>query len=194
MGSFGSEGVKRYPIRIGVISDTHGQLREGAIDALDGSELIIHAGDIGGREIIDSLNQVAPVIAVRGNTDRDSWAASLPETAVVDAGQALIYVLHDIHALDLDPAAAGFRIVVSGHSHKPSRSEHDGVLYLNPGSAGPCRFQLPVTLARIDLNEEPWKIDFVDLRNALKDEGTAGLERRRGSLAKLGAHRRREKS
>jgi len=90
-------------------------------------------------------------------------------------------VLHDIHALDLDPVAAGFRIVVSGHSHKPSCSERKGVLYLNPGSAGPRRFQLPVTLARINLNEEPWKIDFVDLRNALKDEGVAGSERRRGA-------------
>lgn len=158
--------VEGFPKRIGVISDTHGRLRDEAIEALAGSDLIIHAGDIGGREIIDSLKQIAPVMAVRGNTDRDGWAALLPETAVVDAGSVLIYVLHDLRALDLNPAAAGFRIVVSGHSHKPSRSEQRGVLYLNPGSAGPRRFQLPVTLARLDLNQEPWKIDFVNLASA----------------------------
>lgn len=155
--------MEGFPKRIGLISDTHGRLGEEAMEALAGSELIIHAGDIGGRRIIDSLQRIAPVIAVRGNTDRDCWSASLPEATVVDAGSVLIYVLHDIHALDLDPAAAGFRIVVSGHSHKPSRSEQRGILYLNPGSAGPRRFQLPVTLARLDVHREPWKIDFVNL-------------------------------
>lgn len=157
--------------RIGVISDTHGLLREQALEALRGSELIIHGGDIGGREIIDSLGRIAPVVAVRGNTDRESWTAALPEKTVVEAYQALIYVLHDLHALDLNPAAAGFRVVVSGHSHKPSRSEREGVLYLNPGSAGPRRFDLPITLARIDLNQEPWKLDFIDLDGALRDKG-----------------------
>ncbi|HWF37746.1 MAG TPA: metallophosphoesterase family protein [Candidatus Acidoferrales bacterium] len=151
------------PSRIGVISDTHGLLRPEAVAGLRSSELIIHAGDVGGEDILDALSEIAPVIAVRGNTDRDVWSASLPESAVVEAHRALIYVLHDIHALDLNPAAAGFRIVISGHSHKVSRSEKEGVLYLNPGSAGPKRFSLPTTIASIDLNQEPWEIDFIDL-------------------------------
>lgn len=128
-----------------------------------GCELIIHAGDVGGPEIIAELEKMAPVVAVRGNTDHGAWASSLPESAVATAGDALIYVLHDVHALDLDPEAAGFRMVVSGHSHKPTRSERDGVIYLNPGSAGPRRFQLPITLARVDPTVSPWAIEFVDL-------------------------------
>ena len=155
--------MKTLPSRIGVISDTHGLLRPEALAALHGSEVIIHAGDVGGKEILDALSKIAPVVAVRGNTDRDGWSASLPETAVVEVNQALIYVLHDVHAIDLNPAAAGFRMVISGHSHKASRSEKDGVLYLNPGSAGPKRFSLPTTIASIDLNQEPWEIDFIDL-------------------------------
>jgi putative phosphoesterase len=155
--------MKTLPTRIGVISDTHGLLRPEALAALRGSELIIHGGDVGGKEILDALSEIAPVVAVRGNTDRDAWAASLPEAAVVEAHQALIYVLHDVHAIDLNPAAAGFRMVISGHSHKASRSEKNGVLYLNPGSAGPKRFSLPTTIASIDLNQEPWEIDFIDL-------------------------------
>jgi uncharacterized protein len=155
--------MKTLPKRIGVISDTHGLLRKEVIPALRGSELIVHAGDVGGREIIDALSEIAPVVAVRGNTDNDSWGASLRETEIVEAHGALIYVLHDIHAIDLNPAAAGFRIVVSGHSHKVSRTERDGVLYLNPGSAGPKRFSLPITLARIDLNREPWDIGVINL-------------------------------
>lgn len=155
--------MKKEPSNIGVISDTHGLLREQALDALRGSELVIHGGDIGGPAILDSLSQLAPVAAMRGNTDREQWANSLPETAVVESQGALIYVVHDIHALDLDAAAAGFHIVVSGHSHKPSRAERDGVLYLNPGSAGPKRFNLPITLLRIDLQHNPWKIDFIDV-------------------------------
>jgi len=125
--------------------------------------MIIHAGDIGGQEILDALQAVAPVIAVRGNTDHGQWADALPETAVAEAGAALIYVLHDVHALDLDPAAAGFRMVVSGHSHKPERTERSGVVYLNPGSAGPRRFQLPVTLARVEVRDADWGIEFIDL-------------------------------
>jgi putative phosphoesterase len=163
--------VRDLAKRIGVISDTHGLLRDEAVEALQGSELIIHGGDIGGREIIDSLSRIAPVVAVRGNTDSEPWASSLPETAVVEAGAVLIYVVHDIHALDIDLAAAEFRIVVSGHSHRASRSDRDGVLYLNPGSAGPKRFDLPITLARIELSQEPWKIDFVDLGRTSRDKG-----------------------
>jgi uncharacterized protein len=155
--------VSRTLTAIGLISDTHGLLREEALRALEGSDLIIHAGDVGKREIIDALKTLAPVFAVRGNVDTESWASVLPETEVIEAGPATIYVLHDVHALDLDPVAAGFQIIVSGHSHKPARTERDGVLYINPGSAGPRRFQLPVTLARLDLGQTPWKVDFIDL-------------------------------
>jgi putative phosphoesterase len=149
--------------KIGLISDTHGLLRDEAMRALEGSDLIIHAGDVGKPEIIDALKALAPVFAVRGNIDMESWAAALPETEVVKTGIATFYVLHDVHALDLDPVAAGFHIVVSGHSHKPARAEHGGVLYINPGSAGPRRFELPVTVARLDLDQKPWRVDFIDL-------------------------------
>src|SRR5713226_9247527 len=152
-------GVKR----IGLISDTHGLLRKEAVEALRGSELILHAGDVGKPEILEELRKIAVVVAVRGNVDTESWARALPETAVAEAGAALIYILHDVKALDLNPAAAGFRIVVSGHSHKYGKTERDGVLYINPGSAGPRRFQLPVTVARLNLGEEPWKLEFVEL-------------------------------
>jgi putative phosphoesterase len=148
---------------IGLISDTHGLLRPQALRALEGSDLIIHAGDVGDAEILETLKTLAPVFAVRGNVDTEPWALSLPETQVVEAGPATIYVLHDVHALDLDPVAAGFHIVVSGHSHKPSRTEHGGVLFLNPGSAGPRRFDLPVTVARLDVSHQPWSIAFIDL-------------------------------
>jgi putative phosphoesterase len=148
---------------IGLISDTHGLLRPEALRALGGSDLIIHAGDVGKPEILAALNLVAPVVAVRGNVDQDPWAAALPLTASTAARSTAIYVLHDLHQLDLDPAVSGFRVVVSGHSHKPSRAERDGVLYLNPGSAGPRRFKLPVTVARLDLRESPWKVEFIEL-------------------------------
>jgi uncharacterized protein len=138
-------------------------LREEALRALEGSELIIHAGDVGKLEIIDALKEIAPVFVVRGNVDTESWASALPETEVVESGLATFYVLHDVHMLDLNPAAAGFQIVVSGHSHKPSHTEQDGVLYINPGSAGPRRFQLPVTVARLSLGQTPWNVEFVDL-------------------------------
>jgi putative phosphoesterase len=150
--------------RIGLISDTHGLLREEAVRALRGSDLIIHAGDAGNPKIIAALEALAPVVVVRGNIDTGAWAQALPLTAVAEAGPVLLYVLHDIHQLDLDPAMAGFHIVVSGHSHQPSRAERSGVLYINPGSAGPRRFRLPVTVARLSLNESPWKVDFVDLQ------------------------------
>jgi uncharacterized protein len=149
--------------RIGLISDTHGLLRKEAVEALHASELIIHAGDVGKPEILEELRKIAPVIAVRGNVDKDAWAQALPETAVAEAGGFLIYVLHDVNGLDLNPAAAGFHIVVSGHSHKPGKMERDGVLYINPGSAGPRRFQLPVTVARLKLGRVPYEVEFVDL-------------------------------
>jgi hypothetical protein len=138
-------------------------LRDAALRALEGSELIIHAGDVGKPEILAGLRQLAPVVAVRGNVDHGSLASELPATATVEAGLAVIYVLHDVHELDLDPATAGIQIVVSGHSHKPSRTERFGVLYINPGSAGPRRFQLPVTVARLDLAATPWNVTFIDI-------------------------------
>jgi uncharacterized protein len=148
---------------IGLISDTHGLLRQEALAALRGSDLIVHAGDVGDAKILDQLRTVAPVVAVRGNVDDEPWASELPMTAVVEAGSARIYVLHDIHQLNLDPVAAEFNIVITGHSHKPVRMEQSGVLYLNPGSAGPRRFQLPVTVARLNLIQAPWTVDFIDL-------------------------------
>ena len=151
------------PRRIGLISDTHGLLREEVLLALRGSELIVHAGDVGDPEILEKLEHLAPVVAVRGNVDTNSWSVRLPETAVAEVSSASIYVLHDVNALDLDPVAAGFQIVVSGHSHKPGRRENKGVLYINPGSAGPRRFRLPITVARLNLGVRPWAVEFVDL-------------------------------
>jgi putative phosphoesterase len=152
--------------RVGLISDTHGLLRQEALEALRRSDLVIHAGDVGKPEILQELGKIAPVVAVRGNGDTEPWAQALPETVVAETGTAMIYVLHDVNALDLDPAAAGFHIVVSGHSHKPAKTECDGVLYINPGSAGPRRFQLPVTVARLRLGGTPYKVEFVDLEES----------------------------
>ena len=151
------------PSHIGLISDTHGLLRREAVEALRGSELILHAGDVGDPNILEELRKLAPIVAVRGNVDTEEWAKALPLTTVAEAGAVLIYVLHDVKTLDLDPAAAGFRLVVSGHSHKPTKMERDGVWYVNPGSAGPCRFQLPVSVARLNLGGQPWNLEFVNL-------------------------------
>ena len=152
--------------RIGLISDTHGLLRKEAVEALRGSELILHAGDVGKPEILEALRKLAPVVAVRGNVDTEPWAQVLPETAVTEAGAVTIYVLHDVNALDLNPAASAFHILVSGHSHKPGKMERDGVLYINPGSAGPRRFQLPVTVARLNLAVTPYQVEFVELQES----------------------------
>lgn len=128
-------------------------MRDEAIAALQGSELIIHAGDIGTPAVLERLREIAPVRAVRGNNDRDRWADALPLTDVVELGRHHIYLLHDLAELDVDPAAAGFAAVVTGHSHKPLAEMRDGVLYLNPGSAGPRRFRLPIAVARLTLSE-----------------------------------------
>lgn len=135
------------------------------MEALRGSQLIIHAGDVGKPEILASLQQLAPVVAVKGNIDKAPWVSELPATATVEASSAAIYVIHDIHELDLDPVSTGIQIVVSGHSHKPGRNDRSGILYINPGSAGPRRFQLPVTVARLDLAVTPWDVKFIDLLN-----------------------------
>lgn len=150
---------------LGLISDTHGLLREEAVRALRGSDLILHAGDVGAPEILQTLESLAPVIAVRGNVDSGKWAQALPLTEAIPAGPTMIYMLHILQDLDIDPAAGGFQIVVSGHSHKPGQTEKDGVLYINPGSAGPRRFYLPVTVARLNLEVRPWKVEFIDLED-----------------------------
>ena len=134
---------------VGVISDTHGLLRSEAVAALRGSEHILHAGDVGSPEILDRLRNIAPITAVRGNVDHGPWAELLPETEVVELAGASIYMLHDLKRLDLDPRAAGFATVISGHTHQPKSEERNGVLYLNPGSAGPRRFHLPITIATL---------------------------------------------
>lgn len=140
---------RELPIRIGVISDSHGLLRPEAVGALRGSDHIIHAGDVGAPEILESLAALAPVTVVRGNVDRAAWARRLPETEVLELGAISIYVLHDIARLDLNPKAAGFAAVISGHSHIPKQESRDGVLYFNPGSAGPRRFKLPVSIGQL---------------------------------------------
>jgi putative phosphoesterase len=136
-------------VHIGLISDTHGLVRPEAIQALRGVDSILHAGDIGGPTILEQLRDVAPVFAVRGNNDRDDWARQVPERKVVIVGAIRIYLLHNLNEIDIDPAAAGFNVVVTGHSHRPSVVVRGGVLYVNPGSAGPRRFRLPVSVARL---------------------------------------------
>ncbi len=139
-------------LSVGLISDTHGLLRPEALDALRGSRYIVHAGDIGDAAVLEALSVLAPVTAVRGNNDTGPWARKLPDTTLLQAGSARIYVLHDLNTLDVDPAAEGFHAVVAGHSHKPGEARRDGVLYVNPGSAGPRRFSLPVAVARLRIS------------------------------------------
>jgi putative phosphoesterase len=146
---------------IGVIADTHGLLRREVLELFTGVSLIIHAGDIGTPDVLTTLREIAPVRAVRGNVDKGAWADSLPETEVVEYNGSFIYLLHDLKTLDLDPSAAGIQVVISGHSHRPEESRKNGVLYLNPGSAGPRRFKLPVTAALLRIEESgkiTWKV------------------------------------
>jgi len=139
------------PTRVGLISDTHGLLRPEAVDALRGSDLIVHAGDVGHPRIVEELSRIAPVTVVRGNIDTEPFASRWPPWAEVAAAAISIYVIHDIAQLDIDPAAAGYRVVVFGHSHQPGWSERRGVLFVNPGSAGPRRFKLPVSVGLLDI-------------------------------------------
>jgi len=136
-------------LKVGLISDTHGLLRPEAIESLRGSDYIVHAGDIGDPDILKALAEIAPVTAVRGNNDKGPWALTIRETEVLRVGEVCIYVLHNLAELDLDPAAAGFQVVVSGHSHRLVSEYRDGVLFVNPGSAGPRRFTLPVSVGRL---------------------------------------------
>ncbi|MCI4348404.1 MAG: metallophosphoesterase [Thermoplasmata archaeon] len=151
------------PVRVGVISDTHGLARPEALRALRRSDFIIHAGDVGNAEVVDRLRGVAPTFVVRGNNDKGTWAAELPPTASIQVGTIRFYVLHEISRLDLDPLAAGFEVVVSGHSHRPSVERRDGILYLNPGSAGPRRFTLPVSIALISVSGRKIRSRLVEL-------------------------------
>lgn len=137
--------------RVGVVSDTHGLVRPEMLRALEGSDAIVHAGDVGAPEVLEALRALAPVTAVRGNNDRGPWAQALRDDEVLEIAGRLVYVLHDLAELALDPAAATFSVVVSGHSHRPRIEEKRGVLYVNPGSAGPRRFTLPIAVARLDL-------------------------------------------
>ena len=150
-------------VRIGVIADTHGLLRPEAIAALRGSDFIIHAGDIDEPVILENLSALAPVTAVRGNVDRGPWAKKLPTSAVLEVGGVSIYVIHNLLELDLKPQAAGFSAVISGHTHVPKQENKNGVLYFNPGSAGPRRFHLPVTLGRLVVRNGKVKAEIVEL-------------------------------
>jgi putative phosphoesterase len=148
---------------IGVISDTHGLLRPEAVEALRGVDLILHAGDVGSSEVLDTLKGIAPVVAVRGNNDKGAWAEKLPHSEVAEVGAICIYMIHDVKEIALSPAEAGFQVVVSGHSHKSSVEERKGVLYVNPGSAGPRRFRLPISLARLKVNGAAVSAQVIEL-------------------------------
>lgn len=148
---------------IGLISDTHGLLRPEALDALRGSDRIIHAGDVGDPAILSALSKLAPVRAIRGNIDTQPWAKELPDTDVVELGETMLYVIHNVRDLDLNPRAAGFAAVISGHSHKPSIETRDGVLYFNPGSAGPRRFSLPISVGRLRIDGRSITPELIEL-------------------------------
>ena len=148
---------------IGIISDTHGLVRPQALEALASADMILHAGDIGNQQVLDTLKEIAPVVAVRGNNDKGDWGQALPDWEVVEVGNVPIYMLHDVKEIDISPSGAGFHIVVSGHSHKPSVEEHRGVLYINPGSAGPRRFTLPVSLAHLQISGEKIHANIIEL-------------------------------
>jgi hypothetical protein len=148
---------------VGVVSDTHGLLRPEALRALEGVDRIVHAGDVGREDILRALESVAPVTAVRGNTDVEPWARRLPPTAVLEIAGARIYAVHDIAALDIEPKTAGVHAVVFGHSHVPGVEHRDGVIYLNPGSAGPRRLKLPVTVAKLRIEDGGTSAEIIEI-------------------------------
>lgn len=150
-------------MRIGLISDTHGLLRPEALAALQGCAQIIHAGDIGKPQVLDGLRAIAPLEAIRGNIDTADWALELPERLDLRIGGLTLHVLHDLKQLDIDPLAAGIDVVIAGHSHKPKVERRDGVLYVNPGSAGPRRFSLPISLALLELNDCQAQVELISL-------------------------------
>ena len=148
---------------IGLISDTHSVIRPQALAALKGVDLIIHAGDIGKPEVLQALETIAPLVAIKGNIDKDGWAKSLPETKALKIGAAQLYVIHDVKELDFAPAARGFQVVISGHSHKPLVVRRDGLLFVNPGSAGPRRFKLPVAVGKLRVKRLDVRAEIVYL-------------------------------
>ena len=148
---------------VGVISDTHGVLPSSTIEVFEGTDMIIHAGDIGKPDILETLSSIAPVIAVRGNMDYGKWAYELPETKVVEIGEALLYVLHDLYALDIEPSVAGLSAVISGHSHRPYVEDVGGVLFINPGSAGQSRFRRPASVVLLNVRGSTLSTRFVEL-------------------------------
>ncbi len=150
-------------MRIGLISDTHGLLRPEAVAALQGCDQIIHAGDIGKPQVLDGLRAIAPLEAIRGNIDTADWAQVLPERLDLRIEGLTLHVLHDLKQLDIDPLAAGVDVVIAGHSHKPKVERRDGVLYVNPGSAGPRRFSLPISLALLELNDGQAQVELISL-------------------------------
>jgi hypothetical protein len=151
-------------IIVGVISDTHGLMRPEALAALRGSHLIIHAGDVGNPDVIKALAGIAPLHVVRGNVDTADWDGGLPMIELVEVGERRFYVLHQVSQLDVEPASSGFAAVVFGHSHQPTIETRDGVLFLNPGSAGPRRFKLPVTVARVGVAGARMRPEIVELQ------------------------------
>jgi len=150
-------------LRVGVISDTHGLLRPEASAFLRGCNYIVHGGDIGGETILQELSAIAPTTAVRGNNDRGSWAESLPQSELVKFGDLFVYVIHDLAQLDIEPRAARVSVVISGHSHQAGIQERDGILYVNPGSAGPRRFKLPIAVAELNIEGRSVKSRIVEL-------------------------------
>ena len=158
-------------LRIGLIADTHSLLRPEAIAFLRGSDLIVHAGDICEPAVLDALAAIAPTTAVRGNNDRGAWAEALRESELVEVGGIVLYVIHDIAAIDIDPEAAGVRVVVSGHSHQPSAEDRGGVLFVNPGSAGPRRFKLPISLAELVVDGRDVSVRFAELADVRAEPG-----------------------
>jgi hypothetical protein len=153
----------RNTVRVGLISDTHGLLRAEARAFAGSCDYIIHGGDIGSAAILDELSALAPLIAVKGNNDRQAWAAHLPETEMIRVGGVFIYVIHDISQLDIEPHAAGAQVIVSGHSHKPQIELRDGILYVNPGSCGPRRFNLPLSVGEIRVEGTKVRVRTVEL-------------------------------
>jgi uncharacterized protein len=151
------------PVRVGLISDTHGLLRPEALACLEGSDFIVHAGDIGDASILEALEEIAPVTAVRGNNDTGAWARRVPHSATLHAGGAAIYVIHDVAQLGIEPAQHGVQAVIAGHSHKPRVERRGDVLFVNPGSAGPRRFKLPVSVGRLVIRDGEVTAELIDV-------------------------------
>jgi uncharacterized protein len=149
---------------IGLISDTHGLVRAEAVEALQGVDLVIHAGDIGKPEVLDALKAIGPLVAIKGNNDIGAWAKPLPDTRLVQTADTRLFVIHNVKELDCDPATKGYDVIISGHSHKPSIVTRDGVLFVNPGSAGPRRFKLPVAVGKLFIQNQKINAELIELR------------------------------